>query len=107
MQHSPASTRHTRVLEAAVERLCERRAPASSQILRALDGATATVRDVRHYTKRQRTHDPTIKDTHTYYVLAGKTPTLVHNSNWASGRNLNRHFGNHREGNGLLLEGGV
>ncbi|WP_308457939.1 polymorphic toxin-type HINT domain-containing protein [Streptomyces sp. SM11] len=42
-------------------------------------GTTATVEHVRHFDQRQRTHDLTINDTHTYYVLAGATPVLVHN----------------------------
>ncbi|WP_263979091.1 HINT domain-containing protein [Streptomyces aculeolatus] len=47
--------------------------------LRTPDGTTATIQDVRHCTKRQRTHDLTINDIHTYHVLAGETPVLVHN----------------------------
>ncbi|WP_240957783.1 hypothetical protein [Streptomyces barkulensis] len=37
--------------------------------------------EVRSFTKRQRTHDLTVQGIHTYYVLAGETPVLVHNSN--------------------------
>ncbi|MCQ9136304.1 polymorphic toxin-type HINT domain-containing protein, partial [Streptomyces hilarionis] len=45
---------------------------------------TATGRSVdltatRTFDKRQRTHDLTASDVHTYYVLAGATPVLVHN----------------------------
>ncbi|MGK5446744.1 polymorphic toxin type 28 domain-containing protein, partial [Streptomyces radiopugnans] len=49
--------------------------------LRAPDGATVTVDKIRSFTKRQRTHDLTVQGIHTYYVLAGVTPVLVHNSN--------------------------
>ncbi|MGW3086718.1 polymorphic toxin-type HINT domain-containing protein [Streptomyces sp. NPDC001108] len=35
---------------------------------------------VHHYQKRQRTYDLTVDGIHTYYVLAGSTPVLVHNS---------------------------
>jgi RHS repeat-associated protein len=42
-------------------------------------GARVTVEAVRHFTKRQLTRDLTINGTHTYYVLAGATPVLVHN----------------------------
>ncbi|MFJ9854995.1 polymorphic toxin-type HINT domain-containing protein [Streptomyces sp. NPDC101150] len=48
--------------------------------LRTPQGATATVSAVRHFHKQQRTHDLTVEGTHTYYVLAGETPVLVHNS---------------------------
>ncbi|WP_240662435.1 polymorphic toxin type 43 domain-containing protein [Streptomyces sp. WAC 06738] len=47
--------------------------------LRTPDNTTATVQQTHHYTKRQRTHDLTINDIHTYHVLAGETPVLVHN----------------------------
>jgi RHS repeat-associated protein len=49
--------------------------------LQAPDGSTAFVKTVQNFTKLQRTHDLTINDVHTYYVLAGETPVLVHNSN--------------------------
>jgi hypothetical protein len=47
--------------------------------IRTTAGDTATVQAADHYTKRQTTHDLTIRDIHTYYVLAGDTPVLVHN----------------------------
>ncbi|MER7900868.1 polymorphic toxin-type HINT domain-containing protein, partial [Streptomyces sp. NPDC096046] len=47
--------------------------------LRAVDGSTVRVESTRPFQKRQRTHDLTIDDLHTYYVLAGATPVLVHN----------------------------
>ncbi|MET8655749.1 DddA-like double-stranded DNA deaminase toxin [Streptomyces griseus] len=49
--------------------------------LRTADGDTATVAATRIFEQRQRTHDLTIRDIHTYYVLAGATPVLVHNCN--------------------------
>lgn len=49
--------------------------------LRTPTGTTAKVSAVRHYDKRRRTYDLTVAETHTYYVLAGATPVLVHNSN--------------------------
>lgn len=47
--------------------------------LRTPAGDTATVTAIRPYEKRQRTHDLTVKDIHTYYVVAEQTPVLVHN----------------------------
>ncbi|MFF8445998.1 polymorphic toxin-type HINT domain-containing protein [Streptomyces californicus] len=47
--------------------------------LRTSEGDTVALEDVRYYDKRQRTHDLTIAGIHTYYVLAGATPVLVHN----------------------------
>ncbi|WP_328560397.1 RHS repeat-associated core domain-containing protein [Streptomyces coelicoflavus] len=45
------------------------------------NGDRVTVTATRHYTKLQRTHDLTVEGVHTYYVLAGATPVLVHNCN--------------------------
>jgi RHS repeat-associated protein len=47
--------------------------------LRTPSGDTVTLTATRHFDKRQRTHDLTITGIHTYYVLAGATPVLVHN----------------------------
>ncbi|MFI9719701.1 polymorphic toxin-type HINT domain-containing protein [Streptomyces sp. NPDC052396] len=49
--------------------------------LRTEKGEFLRVRATRHFVKRQRTHDLTVSGVHTYYVLAGKTPVLVHNVN--------------------------
>ncbi|MFF7264881.1 polymorphic toxin-type HINT domain-containing protein [Streptomyces sp. NPDC008159] len=49
--------------------------------IRAADGSAVPVVKTREFTERQRTFDLTISDIHTYYVLAGATPVLVHNSN--------------------------
>lgn len=49
--------------------------------LRTDDGDTAIVTGNRAYTQNARTYNLTVEDLHTYYVLAGETPVLVHNSN--------------------------
>ena len=51
----------------------------AGQYLRTSAGTHVQITAVTRYTKRQRTHDLTINDIHTYYVLAGATPVLVHN----------------------------
>ncbi|WP_157495360.1 LamG-like jellyroll fold domain-containing protein [Kutzneria sp. 744] len=45
------------------------------------DGDTATVTGVRAYHQQATTYDLTINGLHTYFVLAGDTPVLVHNIN--------------------------
>ncbi|CAM5730126.1 hypothetical protein SALBM311S_00422 [Streptomyces alboniger] len=45
------------------------------------DGGTVIVTGNRSFTKHTRTYNLTVDDLHTYYVLAGQTPVLVHNSN--------------------------
>ncbi|MGW2651880.1 polymorphic toxin-type HINT domain-containing protein, partial [Streptomyces sp. NPDC001393] len=45
------------------------------------DGSTVRVQANRAFDRRVRTYNLTVEDLHTYYVLAGNTPVLVHNSN--------------------------
>ncbi|MCC0097614.1 DNA/RNA non-specific endonuclease [Streptomyces flavotricini] len=47
--------------------------------LRQPDGTTVTVTAKRNYPYAVTTHNLTVGDFHTYYVLAGATPVLVHN----------------------------
>ncbi|MGP3964950.1 RHS repeat-associated core domain-containing protein [Nonomuraea sp. 3N208] len=49
-------------------------------LLRSLNGSTSPVVSVAGYASGRTVHDFTVADTHTYYVLAGETPVLVHNS---------------------------
>ncbi|WP_189129998.1 polymorphic toxin-type HINT domain-containing protein [Wenjunlia tyrosinilytica] len=49
--------------------------------LRTDKGATAVVRRVGGLDTHRRTYNLTVAELHTYYVLAGQTPVLVHNSN--------------------------
>ncbi|MFD8308906.1 polymorphic toxin-type HINT domain-containing protein [Streptomyces sp. NPDC059690] len=44
------------------------------------DRSTVIVTGNRSYTKSARTYNLTVDDLHTYYVLAGGTPVLVHNA---------------------------
>ncbi|CAM5515640.1 hypothetical protein STENM223S_03188 [Streptomyces tendae] len=70
--------------------------------LRTSDGRTIEVQGTWHYKKRQRTHDLTVNDIHTYYVLAGQTPVLVHNATPGQKCDLTLGAGpNAREGVGL------
>ncbi|MEU3529301.1 polymorphic toxin-type HINT domain-containing protein [Streptomyces sp. NPDC038707] len=70
--------------------------------LRTPNGTSVTVTGVRDRQGPQRTHDLTVRDLHTYYVLAGTTPVLVHNSGGCSNgklsdplpQGMSRHFVN-------------
>jgi hypothetical protein len=54
--------------------------------LQSIDaGANVTVLSVEDYTGHMVTYDLTIDGLHTYYVVAGETPVLVHNTNPACG----------------------
>lgn len=44
-----------------------------------VDGTSTTLTAVRNYHATATTYDLTIAELHTYYVLAGKSPILVHN----------------------------
>ncbi|MFD6556047.1 polymorphic toxin-type HINT domain-containing protein [Streptomyces sp. NPDC058398] len=48
--------------------------------LRTETGATVIVTGNRPFAKHARTYNLTVADLHTYYVVAGTTPILVHNS---------------------------
>ncbi|MET8831730.1 polymorphic toxin-type HINT domain-containing protein [Streptomyces sp. NPDC004610] len=66
--------------------------------LRTDDGTTVIVTGNRGYTKRATTYNLTVDDLHTYYVLAGETPVLVHNSGpgcgsvWVDSNRVPHHF---------------
>ncbi|MCX5535759.1 polymorphic toxin-type HINT domain-containing protein [Streptomyces sp. NBC_00006] len=49
--------------------------------LRTNTGRTVEVTATHHHEDRVRTYNLTVEGQHTYYVLAGQTPILVHNSN--------------------------
>jgi hypothetical protein len=48
--------------------------------LRASTGNPVRVTDVRRWTQPATVHNLTVADFHTYHVLAGTTPVLVHNA---------------------------
>ncbi|WP_412103894.1 RHS repeat-associated core domain-containing protein [Streptomyces californicus] len=48
--------------------------------LRTDTGATVEIAGNKAFTKRTKTYNFTVDELHTYYVLAGETPVLVHNS---------------------------
>jgi len=52
----------------------------AGQWLRTSAGTTVRISAVRHRTAHARVHNITVADLHTYYVLAGQTPVLVHNT---------------------------
>ncbi|MCZ1006405.1 polymorphic toxin-type HINT domain-containing protein [Streptomyces lydicus] len=49
------------------------------------DGSTVRVQANRPFDKHARTYNLTVEDLHTYYVMAGQTSVLVHNSNRCGG----------------------
>ncbi|GGX60292.1 hypothetical protein GCM10010510_00670 [Streptomyces anandii JCM 4720] len=56
--------------------------------LRTVDGSSVVVRRNDSFEKTARTYNLTVADLHTYFVLAGRTPILVHNANCGIGEAL-------------------
>ncbi|WP_055601616.1 polymorphic toxin-type HINT domain-containing protein [Streptomyces aureus] len=56
-------------------------------LLRTGNGSSTQVGVVRAWLQYQRVHNLTVDDLHTYYVLAGTTPVLVHNCDFVVGSN--------------------
>ncbi|WP_333762081.1 polymorphic toxin-type HINT domain-containing protein [Streptomyces sp. IBSBF 2390] len=55
----------------------------SGDTLRAPDGTGVRIDKVTHWKEPQGAYNLTVNDLHTYYVLAGRTPVLVHNASCA------------------------
>ncbi|WP_103529662.1 polymorphic toxin-type HINT domain-containing protein [Streptomyces sp. SM12] len=55
------------------------------QLLELPDRTHAPVTTLHRWTQPSTVHNLTIEGLHTYYVLAGETPVLVHNSNGSCG----------------------
>jgi RHS repeat-associated protein len=53
--------------------------------LQTASGTWVLITAVEHHKRHQRVHNLTVEGQHTYYVIAGDTPVLVHNSNGQCG----------------------
>lgn len=51
----------------------------AGQMLQTAAGTWVQITALKHWTQPTRVHNLTVADIHTYYVLAGNTPILVHN----------------------------
>ncbi|MGV4926536.1 polymorphic toxin-type HINT domain-containing protein [Streptomyces sp. HJ7] len=76
--------------------------------LRTVDGSTVSIKNNRPFTNNARTYNLTVAGMHTYYVLAGKKPVLVHNSGDCGGPGLSiiegqfgKKWGKHAQDYGL------
>ncbi|QNE27247.1 hypothetical protein F1D59_22870 [Streptomyces sp. INR7] len=62
-------------------------------------GTTAIVTDNRAFTDHVKTYNFSVADFHTYYVMAGETPVLVHNANCIVGtKQLDHAWDQHSHG---------
>ncbi|MBO0881732.1 MAG: hypothetical protein J2P17_15600, partial [Mycobacterium sp.] len=76
--HLTATDRHPFWVESRHQWMDAGRLQPGDQVLTAT-GERLAVLSVRHYTAYQRVVNLSVQDLHTYYVLAGTTPVLVHN----------------------------
>ncbi|MFC8076349.1 RHS repeat-associated core domain-containing protein [Streptomyces sp. NPDC057307] len=61
----------------------------TGQWLQTSTGTWVQITAVTHHTKSTTVYNLTVDDIHTYYVVAGRTPVLVHNINRPTGCGLN------------------
>ncbi|MEV6479799.1 polymorphic toxin-type HINT domain-containing protein [Streptomyces sp. NPDC051576] len=73
------TTWHHPFWDATHHRWTDARYLTSGTKLRQPDGTTVVIRGVRNFHQRSTTYDLTVGTLHTYYVLAGGAPLLVHN----------------------------
>lgn len=64
----------------------------SGQWLQTSAGTHVQITAVSRYIKTQVTHDLTVSNVHTYYVLAGAAPVLVHNCDESSSVNVDEEM---------------
>ncbi|WBB64609.1 polymorphic toxin-type HINT domain-containing protein [Streptomyces sp. WMMC500] len=57
----------------------------TGQMLQTSAGAHIQITAIKRWTTQTTVYNLTVSDKHTYYVLAGQTPVLVHNSNGICG----------------------
>jgi hypothetical protein len=74
------STAYHRYWDATVGQWTYADALRTGDRLLALNGEPVTVTSVRNYIGHAVTYNLTVNRLHTYYVMAGKTPVLVHNT---------------------------
>ena len=77
--HTLTSTQHHPYWDATTHRWTNAANLKVGEKLRTTDGSQATVARTRNYASHIVTYNLTVSTIHTYYVLAGSTPVLVHN----------------------------
>ncbi|MFI1657746.1 LamG-like jellyroll fold domain-containing protein [Streptomyces sp. NPDC020472] len=75
------TTKHHQFYEATTNAWTQAGDLKPGQKLQDGDGAPATILDVKAYKAQRVTYDLSVDGLHTYHVMAGDTPVLVHNKN--------------------------
>lgn len=76
----PTATQHHPFWSPSAHRWIDAGDLQPGQTLRTSGGETVTVVDVHRYQRLHSAYNLSVADIHTYYVLVGATPVLVHNS---------------------------
>ncbi|MET7380881.1 RICIN domain-containing protein [Streptomyces sp. NPDC005526] len=76
------------------------------QTLRTSSGATVTVLRIHRFHRLHSAYNLTVDSLHTYYVLAGTTPVLVHNTNGCPTGTMVLGIGEHSEALAKEIQGG-
>ncbi|WP_405828921.1 RICIN domain-containing protein [Streptomyces sp. NBC_01176] len=76
------------------------------QTLRTSSGATVTVLRVHRFHRLHSAYNLTVENLHTYYVLAGTTPVLVHNADGCPTGTMVLGIGEHSDALAKEIEGG-
>ncbi|CAN3984653.1 hypothetical protein KPATCC21470_7381 [Kitasatospora purpeofusca] len=82
-ENTPASlttTTHHPFWNAVIQRWEEAHDLSAGDLLQKPDASLATLTEADQHIRSERTFDLTVSKFHTYYVLAGQTPILVHNA---------------------------
>jgi len=101
------TTQHHRFWNATTQRWTDAADLRKGDELRTDSGAAASLADVRTYTGSRTMYDLTVDTVHTYYVLAGDTAVLVHNTGpgcgslWMDADRLAHHYMSDDE-NGIM-----
>ncbi|MEW2119189.1 ricin-type beta-trefoil lectin domain protein [Streptomyces sp. NPDC005474] len=99
------ATQHHRFWSPSERRWTEAGDLRPGQTLRTSSGATATVLSVHSYHRLHSAYNLTVEGLHTYYVLAGTTPILVHNTNGCPTGTMVLGIGRHSEALAKEIEG--
>ena len=79
-QHNITTTEHHPFWSETSKEWVEAGDLGEGDLLRTAAGTYVQLSAVRSYEHKERTYDLTVDDLHTYYVLAGDEPVLVHNN---------------------------
>jgi RHS repeat-associated protein len=88
-EHTVKTTQHHLFWDSTHRTWVEAGLLAAGTTLSGPDGETQTVVENKNFTSQREMRDLTVDGVHTYYVIAGNTPVLVHNCDFANNQPQN------------------